>query len=511
MKRKWKVMKEAEVGFNGAERQELEKDWKMLAGSLKGKKPKGQKEWDAAKEWFAKNGKKADESSEVECDGCGRIVHDDDVEIVGDQVLCYNCRRGSVNESGPTIRKKIDGKTVKEWYEWLKKENMGCCHLSVGQTAKNDICICMGWHDDGEDGEIAWKIGEQSFRNAMQTDLDVDFDMPYDPKTGDVYDTLSYLDDVDPETFDWNRLADEMNRTAQEVYEYACEVDGIDDDDLYEESWLGDKMKAGWGKVKQGAKNLANKIGKALNGPFEKGEHITMKGEDGQEFRGTIKYWDRGDKTYEVMLGKQVANEDWDGRGTQEDVFEMPDRVDELEANIERLWNELGPIDDKSKIIMELISNYVELEKIEPGRVDFEESTLVNEETREEIAYLKSIGEYDDYKKMVRALKAKNAKKKSTKKPAKRKWGGASKKSARKPISRPAEKKYKYSFSASGYGTKTYSFPSEEECLKEMKQDAEATAEDYGGEVQWWDDKECVVIDGDGQELGTFVYLGARR
>jgi hypothetical protein len=92
MKRKWKVMKEAEVGFNGAERQELEKDWKMLAGSLKGKKPKGQKEWDAAKEWFAKNGKKADESSEVECDGCGRIVHDDDVEIVGDQVLCYNCR-----------------------------------------------------------------------------------------------------------------------------------------------------------------------------------------------------------------------------------------------------------------------------------------------------------------------------------------------------------------------------------------------------------------------------------
>jgi hypothetical protein len=212
------------------------------------------------------------------------------------------------------------------------------------------------------------------------------------------------------------------------------------------------------------------------------------------------------------MLGKQVANEDWDGRGTQEDVFEMPDRVDELEANIERLWNELGPIDDKSKIIMELISNYVELEKIEPGRVDFEESTLVNEETREEIAYLKSIGEYDDYKKMISALKAKNAKKKATKKPAKRKWGGASKKSTRKPISRPAAKKeYKYSFSASGYGTKTYSFPSEEECLKEMKQDAEATALDYGGEVQWWDDKECVVIDGDGQELGTFEYLGASR
>ena len=44
-----------------------------------------------------------------------------------------------------------------------------------------------------------------------------------------------------------------------------------------------------------------------------------------------------------------------------------------------------------------------------------------------------------------------------------------------------------------------------------MKQDAEATAAEYNGEVQWWDDKECVVVDGDGQELGSFEYLGARR
>lgn len=122
----------------------------------------------------------------------------------------------------------------------------------------------------------------------------------------------------------------------------------------------------------------------------------------------------------------------------------------------------------------------------------------MNEDTIEERAYLRSIGEYDGYLG-------------NKKKPAKRKWGGASKKSSRKTIRRPvAKKEYKYSFSASGYGTKTYSFPSEEECLKEMKQDAEATALDYGGEVQWWDDKECVVVDGDGQELGSFEYIGAR-
>ena len=35
-------------------------------------------------------------------------------------------------EEASSIRKKIDGKTAKQWYEWLKKENMGCCHLSVG-------------------------------------------------------------------------------------------------------------------------------------------------------------------------------------------------------------------------------------------------------------------------------------------------------------------------------------------------------------------------------------------
>lgn len=33
-----------------------------------------------------------DESSSVECDRCGKEVHDDDVEIVGDEVLCSRCR-----------------------------------------------------------------------------------------------------------------------------------------------------------------------------------------------------------------------------------------------------------------------------------------------------------------------------------------------------------------------------------------------------------------------------------
>ena len=49
----------------------------------------------------------------------------------------------------------------------------------------------------------------------------------------------------------------------------------------------------------------------------------------------------------------------------------MGDRVDELESEIERLWKRLGDIGDKDEVVLNLISRYVELEKIEPGRVDF--------------------------------------------------------------------------------------------------------------------------------------------
>lgn len=61
---------------------------------------------------------------------------------------------------------------------------------------------------------------------------------------------------------------------------------------------------------------------------------------------------------------------------TQSELLEMGDRVDELEAEIEKLWKRLGNLpDDKDEIVLQLISRYVELEGLEPGRVDFEESS----------------------------------------------------------------------------------------------------------------------------------------
>ena len=219
----------------------------------------------------------------------------------------------------------------------------------------------------------------------------------------------------------------------------------------YDESWIGDKAKAGWNKIKQGAKAVGKAIGNTFNGPFRKGDHIVMKGEDGETYKGTIRDFDLGDKTYEVLLGNPVnegfdseydeEDEEWIAgvpdlgdavyfqgcripkqdiymelydcgvdcyddagfdeycksnqekvygllsdmcyaypvnEGLEEDIQEMPDRADELESEIKSLWDELGHLSDgKYKIIIDLISRYLELERLKPGSLlplDFKES-----------------------------------------------------------------------------------------------------------------------------------------
>ena len=141
---------------------------------------------------------------------------------------------------------KIDGKTLKSWYEWLNEQDCGCCCMKIGDTELHEVYICMGWHQDGEEDKvfetkisgkvfhsrsvkpvwkIAWKIGWQGFNNAMQSDLDVDFDMPWPcNEYGDVYDTLSEVGK--PKTMkDWNKLAGEINKTAKDVFKCAVEID----------------------------------------------------------------------------------------------------------------------------------------------------------------------------------------------------------------------------------------------------------------------------------------------
>ena len=127
---------------------------------------------------------------------------------------------------------KINGKTVKEQVEWLKKEDCGCFHFHLADTDKYRMHICIGWHDMGDGPKednyrhwvIAWKIGMGTFNNGMQTDLDIDFFMPYDEESGDVYDTESEIGEITTMK-GWNALASEMNKTAKEVVKWQIDYE----------------------------------------------------------------------------------------------------------------------------------------------------------------------------------------------------------------------------------------------------------------------------------------------
>ena len=125
---------------------------------------------------------------------------------------------------------KIDAKTLKGCVDWLKKEGCGCCHVKVCDTEKREIDICVGWHDFGDDWKVCCKIGMQTFNNALQCDLDVDFDMPYDFITGDVFDTLEEV--VCTNLKQYQKLAARMNAQAKEAVKFWKEQEMINGDKI---------------------------------------------------------------------------------------------------------------------------------------------------------------------------------------------------------------------------------------------------------------------------------------
>lgn len=127
--------------------------------------------------------------------------------------------------------KEVTGDWVKSTVRLLEKEQMGCSSLWFDTDAKDNYAVCIGWHhyDDKRlpDGKyeavwkVAWKIGRQSHRNASQCDFDIDFEMPYNPETGDVDCTCEVIDVVDgkPEGYaSWAELAAYMRKTARRVW-----------------------------------------------------------------------------------------------------------------------------------------------------------------------------------------------------------------------------------------------------------------------------------------------------
>lgn len=113
--------------------------------------------------------------------------------------------------------KGLNAGMIRGWYDWLKKNGDGCCSLAYAQDGDMVYYVCMGWIDCGGEGDgykIAWKIGRQTVRNAMQCDFPIDFEMPYDAETGEVDDTLNVFED---EPWAWGAIAADMRNEARRV------------------------------------------------------------------------------------------------------------------------------------------------------------------------------------------------------------------------------------------------------------------------------------------------------
>lgn len=125
----------------------------------------------------------------------------------------------------------VTGRFAEDSVKWLEKEQMGCCSVCFATDDKYNYAVCIGWHrcDDerkpdgtyGEVWKIAWKVGRQTTNNVLQCDFDVDFEMPYDPETGDVDDTLDTIEVTDglPAGYrSWAALAAHMREEARRVW-----------------------------------------------------------------------------------------------------------------------------------------------------------------------------------------------------------------------------------------------------------------------------------------------------
>ena len=64
--------------------------------------------------------------------------------------------------------KEVTGKELKKWWEWLVREQEGCCSVNFASTEKYRYCVCMGWQSGyGPASEERWVGKDGRLRPAF--------------------------------------------------------------------------------------------------------------------------------------------------------------------------------------------------------------------------------------------------------------------------------------------------------------------------------------------------------
>lgn len=115
----------------------------------------------------------------------------------------------------------VTGKFARESVEWLRGQSNGCCSICFATDDRYNYAVCVGWHYTGSNWVVAWKIGRQTTNNVMQSDFDIDFEMPYSDESGDVDDTLEKIEVFGGNPIgyrSWAGLASRMRVEASRVW-----------------------------------------------------------------------------------------------------------------------------------------------------------------------------------------------------------------------------------------------------------------------------------------------------
>ena len=182
-----------------------------------------------------------------------------------------------------------------------------------GETPKAKIdggyaIFSIGLNDNPDEDNESYR---EMVRELQNRELDISFDYGWGwshanlPREEEIETDHVNIDDgvyfsIDKLVLNAPDLADAVNTG----YESLSDREDDSEDEEFDESYIGDMVKDGWKKVKDGARKLKTKIGDMFNGPFRRGERVEMSGENGETVKGTIMGFDLEDKTYTVLLGR---------------------------------------------------------------------------------------------------------------------------------------------------------------------------------------------------------------